>query len=573
MIDETREDQEHLEGEFIDLPEGDGVITLSPQWKILSANLQAERIFRVKFEPGQMLHRDQIFPADYLSQAELAIREALQEGHSRSNLRAEIKTGTGHEPAVVYSVFPLFDDKRAIVGITLMFRDFLQKLSPSRPVDNALGVDHGALVENLAEGVFTINHRWLITSFNQRAQEITGFQREDVLGRYCWDVFQSDLCRTGCPLRTTLETGVTHMDQDVRIVAKEGRRLSILVNTSVLRDGRNKVIGAVETFRPLTGVAMTEEIASEAKGPTEIVGQDPELMRLLNMLPDVARSEACVVIEGESGTGKELIALAIHKQSTRSAGPFVAVNTSALAETLLESELFGHEKAAFTGAINSKVGRFELARGGTLFLDEIAEIKPEIQVKLLRVLEERVFERVGGIRSIPMDTRIISATNRTLIEEVRRGRFRQDLFYRLRTVTLELPPLRDRKRDIPLLVEHFVRQLNEKYGKWVRGVDPKVMNIFRRYHWPGNIRELQRVLEYAFVFVKGPIITPAHLPELDEEPVEGPAIAQALASPWEDERTSLIRALEQAGGRRQEAARLLGISRSSLWRKMKSYGL
>jgi PAS domain S-box-containing protein len=572
VTDATRDDQEHIEGEFDDLPDGDGVITLSPQWKILSANLQAERIFRLQLEPGEILHRDRIFTDEYLSQAELAIREALQGGHSRSNLRAEIKTGSGHEPVVVYSVFPLFDEKGGIVGITLTFRDFIQQPMRLRNVDTSLGVDHGALVENLAEGVFTINHRWLITSFNQRAQEITGFHREDVLGRYCWDVFQSDLCRTGCPLRTTLETGVTHMDQDVRIVAKEGRRLSILVNTSVLRDGKNKVIGAVETFRPLTGTGMAEEIALDAKGPVEIVGQDPGLMKLLNMLPDVARSEACVVIEGESGTGKELIAQAIHKQSPRSVGPFVAVNTSALAETLLESELFGHEKAAFTGAINSKVGRFELARGGTLFLDEIAEIKPEIQVKLLRVLEERVFERVGGTRSIPMDTRIISATNRTLTEEVRQGRFRQDLFYRLRTVTLQLPPLRDRKRDIPLLVEHFVRQLNEKYSKSVRGVDPKVMTSFKRYHWPGNIRELQRVLEYAFVFVKGPIITPAHLPELEEETVETPSIPVAV-SPWDDERSTIIRALDQAGGRRQEAARLLGISRSSLWRKMKSYGL
>ena len=297
------------------------------------------------------------------------------------------------------------------------------------------------------------------------------------------------------------------------------------------------------------------------------------MARLLGMLPDVAASEASVVLEGESGTGKELFARAIHAQSPRADGPFVAVNCSALAESLLESELFGHEKAAFTGASSSRAGRFELARGGTLFLDEISEIKPEIQVKLLRVLEEKVFERVGGTRPIIMDARIISATNRNLIQEVRAGRFRQDLFYRLRTVPLYLPALRERLEDMPQLVSHFISRFNDKSNKRVRGLDPKAMGMFRKYHWPGNVRELQRVLEYAFVFVKGPVITPAHLPEFESQPAKSSEQAPAGPGFWEDERLAIERALAKTGGRRLEAARLLGISRSSLWRKMKVLGL
>jgi transcriptional regulator with GAF, ATPase, and Fis domain len=231
------------------------------------------------------------------------------------------------------------------------------------------------------------------------------------------------------------------------------------------------------------------------------------MQRLLHMLPDVARSEATVVLEGESGTGKDLFAQAIHLRSPRAAGPFVAFSCSALVETLIESELFGHVKGAFTGAISHKVGRFEMAKGGTLFLDEIGELKLELQAKLLRVLESKVFEPVGSSRPIPMEARIIAATSRNLVEEVRRGRFRMDLLYRLRTVPFYLPPLRDRQADIPLLVNHCLVRLNRKYGKDVRGVDPKVMSLFQNYAWPGNIRELERVLEYAFVFVKGAVIT------------------------------------------------------------------
>jgi two-component system NtrC family response regulator len=306
-----------------------------------------------------------------------------------------------------------------------------------------------------------------------------------------------------------------------------------------------------------------------------IIGKSKPMRDVFETIQKVAHSNASVLIEGESGTGKELVAKRIHFDSPRRDHPFVAVNCSALAETLLESELFGHEKAAFTGAIRSKVGRFELARGGTLFLDEIGELKPELQVKLLRVIEQRVFERVGGTRLIPMEARIISATNRDLIKALAEGSFREDLFYRLRTVPITLPPLRDRIEDLPPLVEHFLGRLNQKYQKEVRGLDPKVMAQFMKYPWPGNVRELERILEYAYVFVKGPVIFERNLPSLDQlmkERLPERKRRVVMAEGRKVEQDHLEKALEQAGGRRREAAHLLGISRTSLWRKMKSLG-
>ncbi len=570
-------DLDNEEADFENLPDGDGVLVLSPDGKIMSANVQAERLLRRKFDRGEHFDLLQFINGQYRPHAEMALKEAFEGGTSSSNLVARVFLDSGFPVSLTFSINPLSDKDGETIGVLLTFHDnaALKAAPDMRAQDQLLEYDN--LFENLAEGVFTINTRWRITSFNQRAQEITGFNQQEVLGKYCWDIFKSDLCHSNCPLKITMETGVVRMDQDVRILNKHGQQKSILVNTSVIKNKRDLVVGAVETFRPLAQISISEasQIPSIG-GQVEIIGKSPGLTKLLSFLPDVALSDATVVIEGESGTGKELIAKAIHYQSPRSKGPFVPVNCSALAETLLESELFGHVKAAFTGALHNKVGRFELAKGGTLFLDEIGEIKPEIQVKLLRVIEERVFERVGGTRRIPMDTRIIAATNKNLLKEVRQGRFREDLFYRLRTVPLYMPPLRERSSDIPILIDHFVNRFNKRYDKNVRGVDPKVMAFFKRYTWPGNVRELERTLEYAFVFVKGPIITTSHLPEIGEsQGLEKTSEPQTKLNQfhWEDEKISVQKALKKANGRREIAAHLLGISRTSLWRKMKTHGL
>ncbi len=563
---------------FEDLPEGDGVLILSPKKRILSANLQAERLLQVKLNRGKILPLELLVTEKYLPQAELALQETLQDGTSSSNLLAQFALSPDSTIFLNYSVDPLQNHEDKIIGAILTLRDNTTAQAWTAWSADGLGIEFDALFENLAEAVFTINNRWRITGFNRRAEEVTGFKRQEILGLYCWDIFKSDRCQTDCPLKATMSDGITRSDQDVRMVNRGGRAINVLVNTSIIKDKKDKVVGAVEFFRPLTLVGRPTGVKLRDTSPpaVEIIGQSSVMVKILRLLPDIAASKASVVIEGESGTGKELFAKAIHYKGPRAQGPFVAVNCSALAESLLESELFGHVKAAFTGAITSKVGRFELAKGGTLFLDEIGEFKPELQVKLLRVLEERVFERVGGTQPIPMDARIIVATSRNLKEEVRKGRFREDLYYRLRTVPLHLPPLRERLEDIPLLVNTFISRLNRKYNKDVRGLDPKIITRFQKYHWPGNVRELERVLEYAFVFVKGHIITKSHLPEMEEAPRK-PQSAKAPALPippiWEDERDAIQKALQKARGRRQVAARLLGISRSSLWRKMRAHNL
>jgi len=437
--------------------------------------------------------------------------------------------------------------------------------------------DYRALFETLPEGVFSIDRKFRITSFNQTAEKISGFKRREALGRYCWDVFRSNRCRQNCPLERALDSGETRMDQEVTTFRANGERQTLLVNVNVMRDDQGTILGAVEMFRSV----RLDDIGSLStemwdQGFTGIIGKSKVMYSVMSRLADVAASEANVLIGGESGTGKELLARAIHQLSHYRLGPLMAVNCASLAESLLESELFGHEKGAFTGADREKRGRLEMARGGTLFLDEIGEMKPALQVKLLRVIEQKEFERVGGTTPIPLQARIISATNQDLKKARKEGRFREDLYYRLRTVPLVLPPLRERPEDIPLLIDHFIQKFNAKYNKMVRSVDPKAVKRLCRYHWPGNVRELERCLEHAFVFVKGPVIFAHYLPELDDEipPVRnwvGINRPPAGRKPTLDRKT-IGHALEQSNGNRQEAADLLGISRTSMWRYMKKQG-
>ena len=395
----------------------------------------------------------------------MAVREALESGVMRANILTQIRLASGLVLFLKYSVAPLYSEDKEIIGAVLAFHDDTLTQFWSTWSNFGLGVDPAAVFEDFDRGLFVVNYRRSITAFNRTAQELTGFRPEEVLGRYCWEVFQADRCKKACLLKATLEDGVTRKDQDVRIKDSKGRWLNLLISTSPIRNKRDVIVGGVETFQSL-GVALDRRAEKiPLPGEVEIIGHSPAMQRLLDMLPDVAASEATVVLEGESGTGKDLFAQAIHLKSPRAQGPFVAFSCSALVETLIESELFGHVKGAFTGAISNKVGRFEMAKGGTLFLDEIGELKLELQTKLLRVLESKVFERVGSSQPIPMEARIIAATSRNLVEEVRRGRFRMDLLYRLRTVPFYLPPLRERRQDIPLLVNHCLARLNRKYQK------------------------------------------------------------------------------------------------------------
>ncbi len=431
-------------------------------------------------------------------------------------------------------------------------------------------MDYQSLFQSLPEGVFTIDTQWRITSFNKTAEQITGYRKAEVIGRPCWEVFCSELCQKGCPLGLCFENGELKLDQEVAVTNRFGFNKTLLVNVNILQDKDGTVQGGIETFRPPSTYA--ENLSGADTEFEGLIGKSPSMQAIFKMLPDVAASQANVLLCGESGTGKGALAKAVHKKSDRGKGPFVTVNCSALAESLLESELYGHEKGAFTGAETLKKGRFELAKGGSLFLDEIGDLKPQLQVKLLRVIEEGEFERVGGTSTITLDARIISATNKNLEKALVQNMFREDLYYRLRTVPFYLPPLRKRPEDIPLLVSHFLNVLNGRYKKKVRAVDPKVMKILMDYHWPGNIRELARTLEYAFIFVKGPVIFDRHLPQISPE-YPRKTTADQFTHIDSRNKESIKQALSRAQGNRQKAAVLLGISRTSLWRRMKEFDL
>ena len=557
----------------------DGIVALSPSLLIMSANHVIRWLIGYEPEPGKIFPLVKLFSEPELTRVRATINNTLESGQPNVGLEAELLSNSGDNFLCNYSVHPIINTNQSVTGTILCFQKrhrslySAKKRSTRHEMRHTMPVYEG-LIDELPEGVFTITTHWRISSFNQTAEKITGYKREEAIGKYCWEVFRSDVCRMSCPLRKALGGGQSYIDQEVRIFNKGGSRQAILVNTNVLRDTTGMVLGAVETFRPLSGEMYPPDGTTYHHSFENIIGKSNKMQHLFSILPDIAVSDTNVLICGESGTGKDLIARAIHNHSLRSKGPFVAINCAAFAETLLESELFGHEKAAFTGAERLKPGRFEIAKGGTLFLDEIGELKPELQVKLLRVLDQRKFERVGGTETLSMEARIISATNRNLPEAIKKGLFREDFYYRLRTVPLDLPPLRDRKEDIPLLVNHFIKRFNKQYNKKIRSIDTKVSRFFQKYQFPGNVRELERALEHAYVFAKGPVIFMSSLPEFKSLNLPDHSLSETYHLSKEKlNRETVAQALSISSGKRKKASELLGISRTSLWRYIKKFGL
>jgi len=429
------------------------------------------------------------------------------------------------------------------------------------------------ILDSLNEGVFTVDHEWRITTFNAAAEKITGISRKEAVGSRCCDVFRADICEKDCALRRTMNSGLPVVNATAHIINRQGERIPIRLSTALLEDNAGTVIGGVETFQDLTQV---EQLRKELHGRytfEDIVGRSPAMMRLFELVPLVAESGSTVLIEGPSGTGKELFARAIHHLSPRKEKPFVAVNCAALPDTLLESELFGYKAGAFTDAKRDKPGRFSLANGGTIFLDEIGDISPAMQVRLLRVLQERTIEPLGAIKPVSIDVRVIAATNRVLHDEVRAGRFREDLFYRIRVVHLELPELRKRREDIPLLVEHLVAKFNGLHSKTIAGVSHDVMARLMEYEYPGNVRELENIIEQAFVLCRGGMIEMMHLPP-ELRPTTGRSSGGARPMRLDAiEKLFISEALHRNGGNRKRTAGELGIDVSTLFRKIKQLGI
>jgi len=430
------------------------------------------------------------------------------------------------------------------------------------------------ILDSISEGVFTVDLDWRVTSFNRAAELLTGVRREEAIGQPCSEVFRASICEGSCALKEALAQGTSVAKPLIYILDVEGNRIPIRISAAVLRDRENHVIGGVETFQDLRQVEELRRRLEARYSFADIIGRSPAMTQLFDILPQIAENNSNVLIEGASGTGKELFARAIHKLSHRRDKPLVTVNCGALPDTLLESELFGHKAGAFTGARTSRAGRFAVAEGGTLFLDEISTISPAMQVRLLRVLQEHTYEPLGSDTPVRTDVRIVTATNEDLSELVRKGTFRQDLYYRVHVIHLQLPSLTQRREDIPLLVDNFIGRFNRLQGKDVAGVSQAALAALMNHDYPGNVRELENIVECAFVFCSGGLIELQHLPPaFRAQPAHGLASASQGHSLKAMERILVAEALERHQGNRTLASRELGINVSTLYRKIKSLGI
>lgn len=430
---------------------------------------------------------------------------------------------------------------------------------------------HEIILDSIADGVFTVDLEWKLTSFNCAAEKITGIPREEALGRLCSDVFRANICETDCALKKTMLTKRPIINKPVYIINARGKKIPISVSTAVFKDELGKIIGGVETFRDLSMVEELRKELTKRHRLDDIISKNHEMQKIFAILPEIAASGSTVLIEGPSGSGKELFAKAIHNLSQRRKKPFVAVNCAAMPDTLLESELFGYVAGAFTDAKKNKPGRFALAQGGTIFLDEISDISPALQIRLLRVLQEREFEPLGGTRPIRADVRVLVSTNKSLEAMVREGRFRDDLYYRINVVKIILPPLLERKEDIPLLIDHIIDRFNRLRGKDISGVSEETLAILMHHDYPGNVRELENIIEHAFILCRSGLVKPDHLPSclIPKESGQLPVRASLTAM----ERRFIYETLMSNNWNRLATARELGINKTTLWRKMKKLNI
>lgn len=432
------------------------------------------------------------------------------------------------------------------------------------------------ILGSIADGVFTVDSNRIITSFNRAAEKITGVPASKAIGRPCSDIFHSDICEN-CLLQQTLRTGHQAIDRPVNIINSNGEKIPISISTAILRDDDGEVLGAVETFRDLSAIEQLRKELKREYSLEDIVSKSPEILKLFELMPDIAESESTVLIQGPSGSGKELFARAIHSLSPRNNKPLVIINCGTLPAQLFESELFGYVKGAFTDARQDKKGKLANAEGGTVLFDEIGELPMSTQVKLLRLLQEREYEPLGSTETVKTDIRIIAATNKVLKQLVAQAKFRDDLYFRLAVVKFDLPPLSRRREDIPHLVDHFIKKFKARTGKRILSVSPEVINILMRYDFPGNIRELENIIEYGFVLCHSSIIQKEHLPEellqniqetMVREGAPNSPIAQVV-----NEYNVLISVLNRNNGNITKAAEELNIHRTTLWRKLKKHNI
>ncbi len=559
----------------------DGIIAINKDGRVIVFNDGASRI--TGFSDDEIISKQSDILFDQAIKENTIIYKCLNSGEIFSNITLRIKTRSSQKLEVNASISPLIQPSQGIIGIIIVFRDINEIISLHRALEqkndeiieekNKLEI----IFNSLLEGTFTINTQWKITSFNKAAEGITGFLASEALGKDYWEVFPSEDGKEDIQLKSFIADHHQNLLRETTIIRKDGTRVLVRINSAPLLDTSNNKVGRVVTFEDISIMRNLSNHIEDRFHIKNIIGRSKPMLQVFSMMENVLDTDSTVLITGESGTGKEVIARAIHLNSLRKSEPFIAVNCTAFAETLLESELFGHEKGAFTGAIRTKPGRFELAGNGTLFLDEIGDLPLSVQVKLLRVLENRQFERVGGTKTLQLNARIISATHRDLEKEIINGKFREDLFYRINVINIHLPSLHEREDDIPSLVNHFMSKFSEKFRKNIHYISPNALKVITNYDWPGNIRELENVIEHAFVVCNSDAIKTEHLPLKLQDVLKKLNINETEnenKSPFQQAEKELIEStLQKYNGNRSQTADELGINKTTLWRKMKKYNL
>lgn len=432
--------------------------------------------------------------------------------------------------------------------------------------------DH--ILDSIGEGVFTVDKNFRVNFFNKAAEKITGYKKEEVLGKFCKHVFKSELCYSDCPIAMVLKSNKNIYDYESKICVKEGKNKPIRLNSAVLYNENNEPTGGIISFRDNTELEDLKKNLEKFSNFHGIIGHSKSMQEIYELVEEINESDAPVLIHGESGTGKELVANAVQKTSMRNSKPFIKVNCSVFPDNLLASELFGHVKGAFTDAHKDRAGRFEIADGGTIFLDEIAEMPLQMQIKLLRVLQEGTFERVGESVTRKVDVRVISATNINIEKALASGSLREDLYYRLSVIPIKVPPLRERPEDIIPLVAHFINKFALIYNKEQKELDDSTLELLLQYGWPGNVRELENVIEYAFVRTNSGTIQSSKLPVFIKDGLKsGNYKNQSPLSFQDADRNELVQILIKHKWNKTKAAEELGIGRTTLWRKLRNLGL
>ena len=550
-----------------------GVFTVSSQRKITSFNHAAELL--TGYKEGEVIGKycHQVFRND-LCQGECRFHQAVEAEQISLSFDLEFVDRQMEKRTITKIVTPLYNLKRKLIGCMEIFQDrsaFEDLINRIRYSERQLKM----VLDSMDLGVFTVTRGGLITFFNTTAEKISGFKREEVIGKPCALLLGQGATEGASHLKEAVQNGKARSGKKGILTAKDGRRIPIRGNYMALRNDQSRVIGGLATIQDLSLIDELNRAIASKYTFADMIGKDPAIQKVFDIVPVVAESDATVLIEGPTGTGKDLLAKVIHNASKRRNKPLVKVNCAALPDNLLESEMFGYVKGAFTGAGKDKPGRFQEADGGTIFLDEIGDLPLSLQAKLLRVLEDKEFYPLGSRKTTKVNVRILAATNQGLETMVAAKKFREDLFYRLNVMRLELPPIRERKADIPLLIEHVLRRLSAARGNRVSRISEEAMEILLNYDFPGNVRELENILEHALIICQEDSIEPKHLPvflrrgaALARSRGEIPAVEQGFS-----ERESILAALKKHRWHRGEAARELQMDRTTLWRKMKRYHL